>query len=62
MWLCFFSFFKWLCVKVDFGKVMARLRRLRADISPADSADRFAKLLGVDVFLGEAAFIGTHLV
>ncbi len=43
---------------MDFGKVMARLRRLRADISPADSADRFAKLLGVDVFLGEAAFIG----
>lgn len=37
-------------VEVDFPKVMQRLRRLRAQISPNDSAERFAKL-GVDVFL-----------
>ena len=39
----------------DFGAVMARLRRLRADISPVDSVERF-RSLGVDVFLGNAAF------
>ena len=40
---------------VDFPAVMERMRRLRADISPADSAQRFRDL-GVDVFLGEAEF------
>jgi pyruvate/2-oxoglutarate dehydrogenase complex dihydrolipoamide dehydrogenase (E3) component len=42
---------------VDFPSVMARLRRLRADISQHDSAHRFAGL-GVDVFLGQARFTG----
>ncbi len=43
---------------VDFGAVMARMRRIRAEISPHDSAWRFARELGVDVFLGDAAFTG----
>ena len=42
-------------VAVDFGAVMERMRRIRADISPHDSAWRFARELGVDVFLGGAA-------
>jgi len=42
---------------VDFAAVMERLRRLRADISPHDSARRFAEL-GVDVFFGAARFTG----
>ena len=42
---------------VDFGLVMARLRRLRAKISHHDSVRRF-KDLGVDVFLGHARFTG----
>jgi pyruvate/2-oxoglutarate dehydrogenase complex dihydrolipoamide dehydrogenase (E3) component len=42
-------------VEVDFPRVMERLRRLRADISPNDSARRFRDL-GVDVFLGEGRF------
>lgn len=41
--------------RVDFAKVMDRLRRLRADIAPHDSAERF-RALGVDVFLGEGRF------
>jgi len=41
--------------QVDFPAVMERMRRLRADLSPHDSAERFTKL-GVDVFLGEAQF------
>ncbi len=42
---------------IDFGKVMDRMRRLRADISPHDSAKRFTEL-GVDVFLGAGKFTG----
>lgn len=41
--------------RVDFSKVMQRMRRLRAHISPADSATRFAEL-GVDVFFGNGQF------
>ncbi len=40
---------------VDFGKVMERMRRLRAGISSHDSATRLSDL-GIDVFLGEGAF------
>lgn len=46
---------------VDFPAVMARLRRLRAQISPNDSVARF-KQLGVDVFLGQAKFSGPETV
>jgi pyruvate/2-oxoglutarate dehydrogenase complex dihydrolipoamide dehydrogenase (E3) component len=47
--------------RVDFPAVMERMRKLRADISPHDSAARFTKL-GVDVFLGEAEFAGSDTV
>ena len=40
---------------VDFDKAMARMRKKRADISPADSAQRFADL-GIDVFFGQGSF------
>ena len=40
---------------VDFGAVMARMRRLRARISPADSVQHL-KAAGVDVYLGPARF------
>jgi pyruvate/2-oxoglutarate dehydrogenase complex dihydrolipoamide dehydrogenase (E3) component len=46
---------------VDFPAVMERMRRLRAGISPHDSAARFRDL-GIDVFLSEARFTGTHTV
>ena len=45
----------------DFGAVMDRLRRLRADLSPIDGAERFSRL-GVDVFLGRGAFTGPDTV
>src|ERR1044071_6144763 len=48
-------------VQVDFPAVMERMRRLRAELSPHDSAQRFAAL-GVDVFLGEARFSGPDTV
>jgi pyruvate/2-oxoglutarate dehydrogenase complex dihydrolipoamide dehydrogenase (E3) component len=40
----------------DFAAAMERMRRLRARISPVDSAARFRDELGVDVFLGEGRF------
>lgn len=46
---------------IDFGQVMARMRRVRADISPHDSAERFTQL-GADVYLGEARFTGPDTV
>jgi len=41
---------------VNFPAVMERMRRLRAKISPHDSARRFADELKVDVYLGDARF------
>ena len=40
---------------VDFPAVMARMRQLRARISPADSVQHL-KEVGVDVFLGQGRF------
>ncbi len=41
---------------IDFPAVMERMRRLRAEISPNDSARRFQEL-GVDVFFGQGSFV-----
>ncbi len=48
-------------VQVDFGKVMERMRKLRARIAPNDSAQRFSDL-GVDIFLGGGRFTGPDRV
>jgi pyruvate/2-oxoglutarate dehydrogenase complex dihydrolipoamide dehydrogenase (E3) component len=48
-------------VTVDFAAVMARMRRLRADISHNDGVQRFTDL-GVDVFLGAGRFTGPRSV
>jgi pyruvate/2-oxoglutarate dehydrogenase complex dihydrolipoamide dehydrogenase (E3) component len=44
-------------IEVDFAAVMERVRRVRAEIAPHDSAQRFSAL-GVHVFLGEGRFTG----
>ncbi len=44
-------------VKADFGEIMRRMRRIRAEISDHDSARRF-KDLGIDVYLGDGRFTG----
>ncbi len=46
---------------VDFAKVMERMRRLRAQIGPNDSAARF-RGLGVDVYLGSGRFTSSNTV
>ncbi|MCI0455983.1 MAG: mercuric reductase [Gemmataceae bacterium] len=48
-------------VRVNFPAVMERMRRLRARISPHDSAERY-RGLGVDVFLGHARFTGRDTI
>ncbi len=45
----------------DFGRVMTRMRRLRAAISRHDSARRFRDL-GVDVFIGDGRFVASDAV
>jgi len=46
---------------IDFAAIMQRMRNLRAEISPNDSAARFQKL-GVDVFFGQAQFVDRQTV
>ncbi|HYX92478.1 MAG TPA: mercuric reductase [Myxococcaceae bacterium] len=48
-------------VRVEFAEVMERMRRLRAEIAPNDSALRLSRL-GVDVYLGEGTFVGPDSV
>ncbi|MGC9503242.1 mercuric reductase [Baaleninema sp.] len=48
-------------VTVDFPAVMERMRRIRSQISPHDSAQRFQNL-GIDVFLGNGAFTANDTV
>ncbi len=48
-------------VAVDFSAVMERMRKMRAGISHHDSAERF-KSLGIDVFIGDAHFVGPDRV
>ncbi len=47
---------------VDFGAVMRRMREVRAGISHVDSASRYTKELGVDVFIGAGKFTGPDTV
>jgi pyruvate/2-oxoglutarate dehydrogenase complex dihydrolipoamide dehydrogenase (E3) component len=49
-------------VEVDFASVMERMRRVRADISPHDSARRFSEHYGVDVYFGVASFVARDAV
>ena len=48
-------------VTVNFPAVMDRMRQLRVELSPIDSAERFSKL-GVDVFFGDARFAAPDCV
>jgi len=42
----------------DFDAVMRRMREIRARISHEDSAERYSEEFGIDVYLGEARFVG----
>ena len=47
--------------KLDFLRVLTRMREKRAQLAPHDSAERFESL-GVDVFRGEARFVSPREV
>ncbi len=47
--------------EADFTAAMERMRRLRANLSHHDSAERLRRL-GIDVFLGDAAFVDGRTV
>ena len=49
-------------VQVDFGRVMERMRRLRAELSAKDRLWRYRDEFGVDVFIGEARFTSVDTV
>ena len=42
----------------DFDAVMRRMREIRARISHEDSAERYSEEFGIDVYMGEARFVG----
>lgn len=49
-------------VKIDFAKTMERVRRVRAEISDNDSAARYTRKLGVDIYFGYAKFTSENTV
>ena len=48
--------------QIDFDRVMARMRRVRARISFVDSIEHFSRKYRVDVYLGEARFAGPRAI
>ena len=48
-------------ISVDFNAVMDRMRRVRADLSVHDSAQRVTEL-GVDLYFGQAHFTGANTI
>ena len=48
-------------VSVDFNTAMGHVRKVRSDIAPHDSAQRYTDM-GVDVYFGAAEFIGPNKV
>jgi pyruvate/2-oxoglutarate dehydrogenase complex dihydrolipoamide dehydrogenase (E3) component len=49
-------------VQVDFTKVMERVRKVRSEISHHDSAERYSKELGVEIFIGRGKFTSENSV
>ena len=47
--------------RIDFAAAMERMRRIRAELAPNDSAERLRDL-GVDVFIGEGRFTARDTV
>ncbi len=49
-------------LSIDFADVMKRMRRIRSEISPHDSARRFRDELGIDLFFGNGSFTGPDAI
>ena len=49
-------------VKVNFPKVMERMRKIRAEIGHHDGAENFAKQYGMDIMFGDAKFLDRNTI
>ena len=49
-------------IRIDFPAIMTRMKKIRAEISENDSAQRFSTNMGVDLYLGHAKFTGSNTV
>lgn len=49
-------------VKVNFSRVMERMRELRAEIAPVDSVERYKRDFCEEIFMGEAKFTGADTI
>ena len=49
-------------IRIDFPAIMTRMKKIRAEISENDSAQRFSTNMGVDLYLGHAKFTGPNSV
>eukprot|EP01083_Nonionella_stella_P070125 187448_1 len=49
-------------IKMNFGVVMERVRRIRSVISSHDACERFSKIYDMDVYIGHATFEGTDTI
>lgn len=49
-------------VQVDFEKVMERVRKIRSHISHHDSAERYSKELGVEIYIGRGKFTSERTI
>ena len=49
-------------IKVNFPKVMERMRRIRGEIGHHDGAANFSKQYGMDIMFGEAKFIDKNTI
>ena len=49
-------------IKMNFGKVMERMRRIRSKISSVDACERMTNTYGMDVYLGYAKFVNENTV
>lgn len=49
-------------IKINFEKVMERVRRIRSEISSHDACERFTKIYNMDVYIGHAKFTGVDTI
>ena len=49
-------------LRINFAKVMERVRRIRSEISSHDACERFTKVYNMDVYIGHAKFTGVDTV
>eukprot|EP00484_Ammonia_sp_Unknown_P030185 CAMPEP_0197030630 /NCGR_PEP_ID=MMETSP1384-20130603/9829_1 /TAXON_ID=29189 /ORGANISM="Ammonia sp." /LENGTH=679 /DNA_ID=CAMNT_0042460017 /DNA_START=57 /DNA_END=2096 /DNA_ORIENTATION=- len=49
-------------LRMNFGKVMERVRKIRSEISAHDACERFTKAYNMDVYIGHARFVSQDTI